>query len=80
MRPSLITRWYDGRFRARASWEPELRNILADDVARRGISWQEKVGILEDEGAREWGDDTAVVLDVCRAMAQEDDSDLPVPN
>ncbi len=73
MNHNLLTRWPDGRIRARASWEPELRGILADDVARRGITWQAKVEELEDSRPAGWGTDFRYVLEVCRSMAREDE-------
>lgn len=75
MKTSPLTRWPDGRIRARASWEPELRGILADDVARRGITWQGKVEELEDLRPAGWGTDFRYVLEVCRTMTTEDKED-----
>lgn len=35
---NTITRWPDGRFRARSSWQPELLEILWQECSSRNIS------------------------------------------
>jgi len=52
-----ITRWYDGTFRPRDIWEPELLSILWEECEWRGISPRELLQLLwlESSAAETWG-------------------------
>lgn len=43
-----ITRWCEGTFRPRAIWEPELLEMLYQEMEVRGISHRELLDLLED--------------------------------
>ena len=61
-----IVRWYDGTFRKRASWEPELLNILWGECEWRGISPRELLQLLwwESSAAETWGTELPLVIEV----------------
>ena len=63
MKRHPISRWEDGTFRSRKSWQPEALDILCEDCTT--ISDAEYLEILRDGGREEremWGDDLAVIV------------------